>query len=128
MYNAACVARLRRHSLSGKVQNFREDFFCSLKNLSTVSSYGIIAMETLVFVVLFLLYLTYSNRYITQGYVVNKLEAEKRQLTIKNEMANRLVEEAKALNNVRLYADGKMYSDAKTYFVEPVKNEVALKN
>ena len=91
-----------------------------------MNSLTIIVLQIVVFSALFLLYLGFSNQYITQGYVINKLEAEREQLTIQNEVANRRIEEAKSLSNIRERADKEMaYAYSKTY-IEFHDAQVAL--
>ncbi len=86
----------------------------------------LIAFEIVGFIVLSLLYLAFSNRYITQGYIVNKLEAERKQLIIQTEVTNRLTEQAKSLANVEEYAGQNMMRVAKVEFIEPHDGTVAI--
>ena len=129
MANDAVLERQQRNTLSGRVSRALsglKDWKTSLRSLSTMNSLTIIALQVVVFSILCLLYLAFSNKYITQGYVVNRLEAEREQLIVKNEVANRRLEESKSLSQIRERADREMVYAFNPIYVEFKDTQVAL--
>lgn len=129
MYNTAIVERQKRNTISGKaalVYESLKDWKSVLRSLSRVSSITILVIQIVVFSVLCLLYLAFSNKYVTQGYVVNKLEAEREHLTIQNEVANRRIEEAKSLSAIREFSDKEMVFASNRVYLEIYDTRVAV--
>lgn len=126
MYNEACNSRLKRRTVIGKLQTAFSTLSFSLKGLSSANPITVIFAQFIIFVFLCTAYMANSNKYITQGYIVNKFEAERRQLIIENEVANRLVEEAKALSKVKEYADASMVKATFAEYVTAHQNGVAV--
>lgn len=129
MYNTAIVERRKRNTISGKaalVCESLKDWKSALRSLSRVSSIAIFGIQIVVFSVLCLLYLAFSNKYVTQGYVVNKLEAEREHLIIQNEVANRRMEEAKSLSVIREFSDKEMVFASNRTYLETYDTRVAV--
>ncbi|MDP4008660.1 MAG: hypothetical protein Q8P68_05720 [Candidatus Peregrinibacteria bacterium] len=129
MTNAAVLERKQRNTIIGKMSEFRaglQDWRASLRSLSTISSITIIVIQIAVFSVLCLLYLAFSNRYVTQGYVVNRLESEREHLIIQNEVANRRVEESKSLSLIREFSDKEMLIASNRIYVETRDTQIAI--
>lgn len=126
MLSDAAVERQQRNTIQGKASRAMSMMTGALQNLSAINSLTIIVIQVIVFSILCTAYMAFSNRYITQGYVVNKLEAEREQLVIQNEMTNRLIEQSKSLSAIRDTAHEQMvYSHGHTY-VEAHDTQVAI--
>lgn len=129
MTNAAVLERKQRNTIAGKISLFSagfRDWRASLHSLSTISSITIIVIQIAVFSVLCLLYLAFSNRYVTQGYVVNRLESEREHLIIQNEVANRRIEESKSLSAIREFSDKEMLIASNRIYIETRDTQVAI--
>lgn len=126
MLSEAVLERQNRNSLTAKLQRLTGSFSESFQSLSTVNYLTIIALQIVVFSSLCVAYLAYSNQYITQGYVVNKFEAERSQLVIENEMSNRLLEQAKSLSAIRDRAHAQMVYSHGHQYVESHDTTVAI--
>lgn len=129
MQNVALIERRRRDSFIARLAGLYaslKDWKSTLRSLGTMSSLAILVIQIIVFSVLTLLYLAFSNKYITQGYVVNKLEAEREHLTIQNEVANRRIEEAKSLSAIREFSDKEMVFASNRTYLEIYDTRVAI--
>ncbi|MBT6069272.1 hypothetical protein HOG48_05975 [Candidatus Peregrinibacteria bacterium] len=117
---------LQKVTFADRAARAGESVTVALRSLNTVSTITIVMIQIMVFTALCVAYLAYSNRYITQGYLVNKFEAERAQLIVQNEVSNRLLEEAKSLSAMRDRAHQYMvYSHDHTY-IEPHDTHVAM--
>lgn len=129
MLNATILERRRRDSFAARLAGLYaslKDWKSTLRSLSTISSITILIIQIVIFSVLSLLYLAFSNKYVTQGYLVNKLEAEREHLTIQNEVANRRIEEAKSLSAIREFSDKEMVFASNRIYLETYDTRVAV--
>lgn len=129
MLNVTVLERQKRNTLAAKFAGIYasvKDYKSALRNLSTMNSVTIFVIQIIVFSMLCLLYLAFSNKYITQGYVVNKLEAEREHLIIQNEVANRRIEEAKSLSAIRDFSDKEMIIASNRIYLQEYDKGVAM--
>ena len=117
MLNEAVLNRRKRRTVLGKLSNAGSAVM-DLRGLTKLNALTIIFIQVIVFCALSVMYLMFSNNHITQGYVVNKFEAERNQLIIENEVTNRLIEEARALSGIYDEMQDKMIAHYQPVFVE----------